>query len=345
MTEVAALITGVERLEWITFPATSPGDDCVTVDIWLCGICGTDIASFRTGHLHSPATCGHEWVGTVSAVGSGVSSLAEGDRVVIGSVPACGTCPACQRGHGDACRAASAVVRGLDPLAPPHGGFAKSINVEAARLVRAHPGLSDEEAAQAEPASVALHGIRRSRIEPGATVVVQGMGPIGLIAAQFARAAGAGDVLVIEPLESRRRLALDLGATEALTPEKALGAVLDRTGGLGADVVVECSGVPQLLQTAADLARLSGVVSLLSFVAAPATVNAARWLSKELTIVASIAFSRDDVGRAMSFMAEGRVEATRLHSRTVPLAELEQTLRALASGSPDDVKVLVDPRA
>jgi len=236
------------------------------------------------------------------------------------------------------------VARGRDPFAPPHGGFAGSITVPAARVMRAHPDLTDEIAAQVEPATVALHGVRRSGITVGDTVLVQGAGPIGLLALQFARVAGAGEVLVVEPSPARRRLATELGAISAVAPGDAAECVEDHTQGIGADVVIECAGVPRLLQTAVDLARSGGVVQLLSFLAEPATINPARWLAKQVTVVASNAFTHDDFRRSMTFLADGRVRAQPLHSRTVRLDELEVTLRGLSAGPSDDIKVLVDPR-
>jgi len=340
----AALITAKETVTFRTFSPAPPPSGCVTVSISLCGICGTDISSFRTGHLHSPAVCGHEWVGTVADAGPGVDGLREGDRVLLAVPPACGRCPECQRGLGEYCRTASLVARGRDPLAPPHGGFAGRITVQATRVIRAHPDLTDEVAAQVEPATVALHGVRRSGITAGDTVLVQGAGPIGLFALQFARAAGAGKVLVAEPSPARRRLAAELGAIDAVAPGEAAGCVEDHTQGIGADVVIECTGVPRLLQTAVDLARSGGVIQLLSFLAEPATVNAARWLAKEVTVVASNAYTHDDFRRSMAFLADGRVRARPLHSRTVALDELETALRRLSAGPSDDIKVLVDPR-
>jgi (R,R)-butanediol dehydrogenase/meso-butanediol dehydrogenase/diacetyl reductase len=340
----AALITAKETVILRRYTQAEPPPGSVTVDIRLCGICGTDIHSFSSGHLHSPAVCGHEWVGTVAAAGSGVDALQEGDRVVAAVPPACGRCPECLRGLGDYCRTASLVARGRDPLAPPHGGFADRITVQATRVIPAHPDLTDEVAAQVEPATVAFHGVRRSRITPGDTAVVQGAGPIGLLALQFARAAGAGDVLVVEPSPARRRLATELAATDALTPDEAAEYVLDHTQGVGADLVIECTGVPRLLQTAVDLARCGGVIQLLSFLSEPATVNADRWLAKQVTVVASNAYTHDDFRRSMALLADGRVRAQPLHSRTVQLEELEATLSELSAGPSDDIKVLVDPR-
>jgi (R,R)-butanediol dehydrogenase/meso-butanediol dehydrogenase/diacetyl reductase len=236
----------------------------------------------------------------------------------------------------------SFAVRGRDAFAPPHGGFAPRITVSAGRVMRAHPGLSAQEAAQVEPASVAFHGVRRSSLRPGDLVVVQGAGPIGQLAAQFARAAGAGQTVVVEPDATRRALAMDLGATHVFPPEHAVEQIEELTDGVRADVVLECSGVPALLQTALDLARHGGTVGLLSFLAQPPSLDAARWLAKQARVVASNAFTRDDVRRSMAMLADGRVRALPLLSRTVGLADLEPTLRELATGATSDVKVLVD---
>jgi (R,R)-butanediol dehydrogenase/meso-butanediol dehydrogenase/diacetyl reductase len=342
---IAALITAAETVEFRSFAASAPGSGCLSVDITLCGICGTDIQSFRTGHLHSPAVCGHEWVGTIAKVGAGVDGYAEGDRVIIAVPPACGHCPECRRGLADYCRTVSLVARGRDGLAPPHGGFASRITVSAARVMHVLAGLSDEEAAQVEPATVALHGVRRSGITPGDVVVVQGAGPIGMFALQFARVAGAAEVIVVEPAPGRRKLAGDLGASTVVTPSEAKDVIAERTDGIGADVVLECAGVPHLLQTAMDFARAGGLVNLLSFLTEPPAVDAARWLAKQTTVVASNAFTHDDLRRSMALLASGRVQALPLHTRTVPLAALDATLRDLVASTSDDIKVLVDPTA
>ncbi len=152
-------------------------------------------------------------------------------------------------------------------------------------------------------------------------------------------------MLIVEPSELRRRIGLELGASSAVAPDEAADAVQTLTRGMGADVVFECAGVPSLLQTAVDLTRAGGLVSLVSFLAQPATINAGRWLAKEITLVASNAFTHDDFRRSMAFLSDGRVKAGPLHTRTVPLDQLETALRELSAGPSDDIKVLVDPRS
>jgi (R,R)-butanediol dehydrogenase / meso-butanediol dehydrogenase / diacetyl reductase len=340
----AALITGERLVELVEVADAPPGPGTLTVEISLCGICGTEVGSFRSGVLHSPSVCGHEWVGVVSSVGAGVDAGLEGERVVIGVCAPCGSCPECRAGYGEYCRVANMMARGKDPLAPDHGGFARRITVAADRVVPASPALSDVQAAVVEPAAVAFHGIRRSGIRPGDLVAVLGAGPIGLLAMQFARAAGAGHVVMVEPSERRRRLATELGADEAVAPDEARDTTLAQSGDVGVDVVVEASGVPSLLQTAVDLTRAGGTVTLLSYLSRPSEVNGARIMARETHIVGANAYTRSDFRRTMDLIADGRVRIEPMHTRTVGLDGLPEALADLAAGTGDDVKVLVDPK-
>lgn len=342
----AAVLTGAREPTWQDVPAAPPAPGTVTVEVRLCGICGTEVASYRTGSLHSPAVSGHEWVGTVAAVGDGVTSVAEGDRVVASVPGPCGRCPEGLAGLADTCRHGFLIARGRDALAPTHGGFAPRLTVSAERVLQAHPALSDVQAAHVEPAAVVFHALRRVRPAPGDTVVVQGAGPIGLLAAQLARALGAGAVLVVEPSAARRDLARALGATAVLEPGAAADeAVRDATRGLGADLVLECAGAPGLLRTAVALARRGGTVGLLGHSPGTAAVDAGTWLAKEVTVRGAVAFAREDAVRAMQLLADGRLRVEELVTATVPLSALGDALEDLSRPGSAQVKVLVDPAA
>lgn len=341
---LAALITGLRRLELQEFADPTPADKGVVVDIALCGICGTDIHAYQSGQPYNPAICGHEWCGTVSAVGGEVKSLSEGDRVVVAVAPACGQCPPCRAGQSERCLATFMSALGRDPLAPPHGGFAPRIAVAADRVVRTHAGLTDEQAAQVEPATVAFHAVRRSGLRLGDVAVVQGAGPIGLGTMQWVRAAGAGVVVVIEPNEQRRALAVDLGAHHAVAPGGDADALVkELTHGLGADIVYECVGRPFAVQSAVDLARRGGSMCLIGLADEDAPITPASWLIKEISVTSALAYTREEFDLAMGMIADGRFRTEPLHSSTVGLDRLEATLADLASGKSAHTKVLVDP--
>lgn len=342
----AALITGRRKLEIREFPDPVPAPRGVVVDIAYCGICGTDIHAYQSGHPYSPAICGHEWCGTLSAVGDEVSRVSEGDRVVVAAAPACGRCEACRAGQPERCLTAFASAIGRDAMAPPHGGFARRLAVAADRVVPTNPGLTDLQAAQVEPTTVAFHAVRMMPPRLGDVAVVQGAGPIGLATLQWVAAAGAGQVVVVEPNAGRRALAAELGAHVAVPPgDEAREAIMERTHGLGADVVYECVGRPFAVQAAVDLARRGGSMCLIGLADEDASISPGSWLVKEINVAASLAYFHEEFEMAMGMIADGRVRVEPLHTSTVGLADLDAALADLAGGGSDQIKVLVDPSA
>ena len=340
----AALIVGKGLVELREFPDPVPPDAGVVVDIALCGICGTDVHAYQSGRAYNPAICGHEWTGTISAVGPDVRSFSEGDRVVVGAAPACGSCAACRAGQADRCQVAFVSALGRDALAPPHGGFAKRLAVAASRIVKAHPGLNDVQLAQVEPATVAFHAVRASGLRLGDVAVVQGAGPIGLSTLQWVRAGGASRVIVIEPSPLRRQLALDVGAHDAVEPgDSARQLIQELTHGLGADIVYECVGRPFAVQAAVDLARRGGSMCLIGLADEDAAITPSSWLIKEIAVTASLAYFHEEFEMSMAMIADGRVRVEPLHTSTVSLDGLDAALADLASGNSLQTKVLVDP--
>lgn len=336
----AGLVTGHRQFELVEMaePTAQPGT--AVVDVHLCGICGTDVHGYLGHAPYNPAICGHEFVGTVSAIGDGVRGLTEGDRVVAAVAAPCGRCTNCRAGRGPYCSTAFLGMVGRDPLAPPHGGFAKRVAMDATRLIGVPAGLSDVQGAIVEPTTVALHAVRRTPIPLGATVIVQGCGPIGLLTLQVARAHGAGRVVAIDLNPTRRTTALAVGADEALSPDEAR----DAFGKLGADMVFECAGVPATVQTAADLARQGGTINLVGLASGQATIDPGSWLRKEITMVASLGYLHHEFPLAMDLISAGQVRVEPLHDMTVTLAELPTTMAALGDNPSHAVKVLVDPR-
>lgn len=348
----AGLVTGQGTVSLVDMPTPEPSPGKAVVDIRYCGICGTDLHAYLSGSPYNPAICGHEWVGDLSAIGSadrGPFALKEGDRVAIGVSAACGQCAACHKGHGDYCEQSFAGAIGVGPLASAHGGFAPALAFEAARLYPVAPQLSDEEAAILEPVTVAVHAVRRTPLKLGDRALIIGAGPIGLLVLQAARAAGAGHLSVLEPAAERRRLAEQLGADLVLDPAAypdaaaTLEALTPALGGGGADIVYECAGIPATIQTAVDLCRRGGTVSLVGVPAEQAQINAASWLVQEIRLATSIAYLHEEFELAQGLVADGRINARALHTSTTDLTGMNDAFERLAV-APTEVKILVDPR-
>jgi (R,R)-butanediol dehydrogenase/meso-butanediol dehydrogenase/diacetyl reductase len=178
----------------------------------------------------------------------------------------------------------------------------------------------------------------------GDIAVIQGAGPIGLGTMQWVRVAGAGQVIVVEPNEQRRALALELGAHVAVAPgEEADQVIRERTHGLGADIVYECVGRPFAVQSAVDLARRGGAMCLIGLADSDASISPGAWLIKEISVTSSLAYLHEEFEMAMGMMADGRVRVDPLHTDTVDLEGVEAALADLASGTSEQTKVLVDP--
>jgi len=343
---LTGLVTGKGRLELIEMPTPTPAAGKAVVEIAYCGICGTDVHAYQSGEPYNPAICGHEWTGHVSAVGAGVAHVREGDRVAVGIAAACGACASCRRGDAAHCDTAFMGAIGVGPLAAAHGGFAAAIAIDASRIYPVLPKLSDVEAAMLEPATVAVHAVRRTDIRLGDSVVVLGAGPIGLLVLQAARAAGAGCVILVEPEPRRRALGAAVGADAVLDPRAEAdlpGKVNALVGASGADVVFECAGIPATIDQSVALVRRGGVVSLVGVPSRPAEIQAAQWLVKEVRLTTSLAYLREEFDVAQGLVQDGRLKCTPLHTSTVKLDGLADAFARLSS-APEEIKVLVDPR-
>ncbi len=341
----AGLVTGKNKIELVEMPEPSAEPGKAVVEIAFCGICGTDVHAWLSGDPYNPAICGHEWVGTVAARGANVRNVKEGDRVVAGVSPACGACPACHAGDPLHCVSALMGMIGVGPLAAKHGGFARAIAIEAARLSLVPRELSDEDAAIVEPATVAVHALRRTEMRLGDSAVVLGAGPIGLLVLQCARAAGARQVIVVEPDLSRGALARELGADRVLRPgvDDVAARIAEACAPLGPDVVFECAGIPATIQQSVDLVRRGGIVSLVGLASAKAQIDPGSWLVKEVRFVASLGYLHEEFALTMALIAAGRIRVAPLRTSTVGLDQLDAAFAKLAKPA-GEVKILVDPR-
>ena len=336
----AGIITGKEIIELLEFTEPTPAENEAVVRISYCGICGTDLHAYQSGVMENPAVCGHEWMGEVSAVGSGVTDFREGDRVIGGIAPACGDCASCNAGYASDCPHQLGSLMGT-----PHGGFAPAIAADVRRLTPVPDNLDDLDAAIVEPLTVALHGTRRTTIRLGDSVAVIGAGPIGLLTLQCARAAGAGSVYVVEPVADRAALALELGADRIFNPmeEDVAAGLAEATGGIGPDIVFECAGIAPTIQHAVDYVRRGGAVTIVGLANEDAIINPGSWISKEVTVVASVAYTHQEFAIAADLIASGRIQVRPLHTHTARLSDIGDAF-SLLNEDRRQIKVLVDPR-
>jgi L-iditol 2-dehydrogenase len=246
-------------------PQPKPGPDEALVRVTASGVCNSDLNRVRAAEVpRLPLVIGHEFAGKVVARGEG--SRAEiGARVAVYPLLACGACPSCRRRLFECCSDYSYYGSRRD------GGLAEFAAVRSENLVPLPDGVSDAEAAMSEPAAVALHALNRAGLRKGECLVILGAGPMGLLAAQIARARGARDVILLDVAEAPLEFARSLGFAKTLRSDAADvgGRVKDLAGaGLpagagGPEVVLEAAGAPAAYRLALELAAPAARVVLM----------------------------------------------------------------------------------
>jgi (R,R)-butanediol dehydrogenase/meso-butanediol dehydrogenase/diacetyl reductase len=340
----AGMITGLRQFELIDVAEPTPSEQGAVVEVRLCGICGSDVHAYAEGWSYAPQLCGHEWFGEVVATGSDVTAVKEGDLVMAGLAPGCGDCSYCVIGQSHYCRPANREYNGMGENASPNGGFASLIGVDERRLATMPEDMSSAQGALVEPASVAFHAVRQSRMRPGDSVAVVGAGPIGQLTALCARLAGAGLVVVVEPDADRREMAVQLGADVGLEGgADTRSKIRELTKGRGVDVAIDAAGIPQTLEASVDLLRRGGTVCMVGVSGTPTEVMTNRWMTKEITLTTSIMYTRDEAMTVGRLIANGRLAATALHQGTIGLDALPGTIEQMANREVNALKILVDP--
>jgi len=337
----AAVYVGPGRLEVREVDVPEVGDHDVLVEVDLCGVCGSDLHLVLEGWGAPGSIPGHEWTGTVAAVGSAVTRWRPGDAVVGGPPTRCGTCPSCAGGRPSLCD-----ERDTPGLEVEHGAFARYVVRPAEELLARPDALDPRAAALAEPLAVALHGITQARLRPGQRALVLGAGPIGALSIAALRAMGVDDVTCAEPSPSRRALAEAVGATAVVDPAELHVPSIAEPGLVvegAVDAVLECSGKAAAMEAGLAQLRRGGTLVLVGAGIEPPRFDPNRILLNELVITGAFVYDPDGFERALALLAGGRIPVdTVVEPRTVVLDDVLDAMRGLAEGRLAG-KVLVSP--
>jgi (R,R)-butanediol dehydrogenase/meso-butanediol dehydrogenase/diacetyl reductase len=337
------------RIEEVEAPG-APGRGEVTVKVVACGICGTDLHEYVAGPIvtpvephpltgaQNPQILGHEFSGDVVAVGEGVTRVQVGDRVAIMPLSYCGACHYCVRGLQHLC-----ATMGCVGLSHAWGGMGSLATVAEYQIVPLPDRVSYEQAALIEPTAVAAYGVERGGVASGDRVLITGAGPIGALAALCARAAGASEVYISEPNAARRVRAEALDTAIVLDPTviDVPAHLIEGGRGVGVDVAIECSGTARGFESAVRSLRRRGTLAQTGLFVGEATVEPFLWSLNDLTIVGTWCYWVYDFGRIASQIAAGDLPVERVITRKVDLDGAPDAFALLASGSADEMKVLV----
>ena len=339
----AAVFKGVGAplaIEQVADPVALPGDLLIKVE--YCGICGSDLHATEAGALVVPdgQILGHEFTGTVVEVGAEAGGdWSVGDHVTAVPVNACADCGhQCRLGMGIHCP--NNIITGFG--AP--GAYAEYIRVDAGNVLRLPQGLGFREGATAEPLSVGHHVIDKAGMRPGSDVLVIGAGPIGLSCTTFARFAGARHVVVSEFAENRRERALALGATAVIDPNAGdVDAQYRAIAGGRPDLVIECVGVPGMLELCIDLVKHQGKVMVCGVCTKEESFIPLAALAKEVCLQWALGYKRRDFEVVLDLLASGRIDPAPLITHVIGFDDLADRFERLRTPT-DECKVLLRPQ-
>jgi len=315
----------------------------VLLKVQACSICGSDLEGYHGQHpkMTLPRVMGHEMASVVAEVGPRVEGLSIGDRVAGGERVSCGSCSACQAGRGDRCQGP------LSPGFTAHGGYAQCVIALASACTRLPDDVTFAQAAIAQPAGIANHAIStRAAVQSGEVVLIQGCGPIGLSALMLSKRRGA-TVVSTDIVDYRCARALEMGADLVLNPhtDDVRQAVLDITGGRGADKVIECVGGDQddTLSEAVATVKQGGVVTVVgSFSANRATLPVVDFKFNEKAVIGSQSMP-EGYGPIFDLLRAGQLDLDGLISHRLPLTQLDRGLQLMEAKAENVLKVVIEP--
>jgi len=322
------------RLELADWPVPAPGPGEVLVEVRSVGVCGSDVHYFQHGRIgdfvvRSPLVLGHEVSGRIAAAGPGVDEGRVGSRVAVEPGAACGACAQCKAGRYNLCPDMRFFAT------PPVDGALAQYVVVRADLAFDLPGaVSDDDAALLEPLSVGIWATGKARVTAGSSVLIAGAGPIGLVAAQVARARGATTIAVTDIAPHRLAAALRNGATMALDARDPAGP------GQDFDAFLDCSGAPAAISAGIGALAPAGRAVLVGMGPDEVTLPLGRLQQRELTVTGTFRYA-NTWPAAIGLAASGAVDLSGLVTGRFGLAQAEQALRSTTE--PGTIKSIIEP--
>jgi alcohol dehydrogenase/L-iditol 2-dehydrogenase len=325
---------GEVEVREVAEPSVEPGR--VLLEVKAAGVCGSDLHMWRENHswaIKLPLVLGHEFCGTVAAVGDGVTGFAVGDRVACETAAeGCGRCVYCLSGNYNLC------PNRLGYGALADGAFTRYVNARPQILHRIPENVPFEHAALTEPICVAYNAlVEKTSMRPGDLVVIQGPGPIGIMALQMVRLRGAGMIVVLGTDVDKHRLevAAELGAhyTVNIQREDAGALVRSLGDGFGADLVVDCTGVSRALQQSMELVRPNGRITKIGWGPQPLDFSLDPIVGKAVTLQGSFSHTYPTWERVLGLLSTGQINLDPVIGGVYPLEDWEEGFHKMEEGA------------
>jgi len=344
----AALLKAAKQVALEEIPVPEISSDEALVEVKYCGICGTDVASYRNPEFFPPGTyLGHEFSGVISKLGSDVQGFKVGDRVTATPMWQCGKCEPCKHGLVNLCEVMMDGIGcavGLEFA----GAFAKYVRIPQAekRLYKLPDEVSFEEGALVEPLATSLHATRMSSFRAGNHTMVLGMGGIGLGVAMFLKHAGAGLIIASEVNKKRAADAKKVGADYVINPKDVSDwkeEITKLTGGRGIDNSYLCTNAPQAFKCSTEVLRYRGQLTMIGLITQEIPITPVIINMGELNIQGSLIYT-DEFNLVIDLLKKGVIPAKEMISSKIKLNDIvEKGFERLISPDCEENKILVSP--
>lgn len=347
----AAVLFGRQDMRVIDCPVPRPGLGEVLIKVAMCGTCGSDLKIYD-GHFlptlpYGQFTPGHEWTGTVVALGDSVDEFAIGDRVCIEAHHGCGRCDNCLVGRYTACLNYGNASKGHRATGmTANGGFAEYVVHHTSALYPLPKGVSFEDAVLLTTAGSGLYGLDKTGgYIVGQDVLITGPGPIGLMTVQVCKQMGAGKVILTGTRENRLAMGRELGADHTINvreqePVEAIKAI---TNGQGVDLAIECSGAAEAPQQCVEATKRGGKILYVAFYTDRVTLDLNAVVRNDVNMYTSRGEGGNNVKRAIALAAAGKLKGKELVTHRFPLEAISEGLRVLRERIGDPLKVVFVP--
>jgi len=348
----AAVLFGEGDLRLVDdYQVPQPEENEVLIKVAACAICGSDPKILAHGWPNHPPygqfIFGHEYTGTVAAVGEGVTSFEIGDRVCVEPHKGCGICDNCRDGLYNTCLNYGDRSKGHRHYGfSTNGGYAEYACNHINSVYKVPEAISLDEATLLTTAATSLYGIRRiGGIQAGETVVVFGPGAIGLMAVLLARLMGAGIIILTGTRSSRLELGWEMGAdvTINVRNEDPVETIFDLTGGIGADAVLECSGTTPAAVDAVGCSKKNGRIALVGIYGEPAPLDVNKVVQWNITVAGSKAEGERSMAQAIALLSQHQVDLSPLVTHTFPLDQIHDAFETAEKRLGGALKVVVKP--
>jgi L-iditol 2-dehydrogenase/galactitol-1-phosphate 5-dehydrogenase len=311
--------------------------DEVLIKIKNCGICGSDIESYQTGALElTGIILGHEFSGEIVEIGDKVRKLKLNTRVTANPNIPCNKCYWCEHAQENMCKNTYGIGLTHD------GAFAEFVSVKADRIHIIPDSVSFEEGAMVEPLAVAVYAVQNSGFKLGENAVVLGSGTIGLLTIQVLKAAGASQIIVLEPVESKQKLALELGADRILDPAD-WSKINKFTNKVGADNVFDCVGVPETFINSLKIVKKGGKITVVGIhVESFVMEGFLQLMLKNITMRGVYGYTQDTFRNAIRLLEQKKVDVKPLITKKIKLSETPEAFKLLSNPIHEEIKMMIE---